>query len=82
MVNDGRGTGKSDKLAVRWYRKAAEQGYARAQCNLGYKYDLGEGVPQSDASAVHWYECCKQANPLYFDYSKRISPRHAMQGGS
>ena len=30
--------------AVRWYRKAAEQGHARAQCNLGYCYANGQGV--------------------------------------
>ena len=33
--------------AVRWYRLAAEQGYAAAQSNLGVMYDNGE--------AVRWY---------------------------
>ena len=32
--------------AIKWYRKAAEQGYASAQYNLGIMYDDGEGVPQ------------------------------------
>lgn len=27
--------------AVEWYTKAAEQGYAEAQSNLGYCYDFG-----------------------------------------
>lgn len=30
---------------------AAEQGYARAQSNLGLMYDNGEGVPEDDLLA-------------------------------
>ena len=41
--------------AIKWYRKAAEQGYARAQCKLGHSYRLGEGVGQDYAMAVEWY---------------------------
>ena len=41
--------------AVKWYRKAAEQGYARAQNNLGIMYDDGYGVPEDDTEAVKWY---------------------------
>ncbi|MDR1747087.1 MAG: leucine-rich repeat protein [Tannerella sp.] len=36
-------------------RKAAEQGYAKAQNNLGYLYETGKDVPQSDEEAVKWY---------------------------
>ena len=32
--------------AVRWLRKAAEQGYANAQCGLGLRYAQGRGVPR------------------------------------
>ena len=38
-----------------WYRKAAEQGYAAAQLNLGYMYDYGKGVPQDHILAHIWY---------------------------
>ena len=41
--------------AVKWYRKAADQGYADAQCNLGYMYNQGLGVTKSSAEAVKWY---------------------------
>ena len=41
--------------AADWYRKAAEQGYARAQNNLGVMYDNGEGVGQDDVSAYMWF---------------------------
>jgi TPR repeat protein len=48
---------------MRWYRKAAEQGFAEAQCNLGVMYRLGRGVPQDDAEAMRWYrKAAKQGN--------------------
>jgi TPR repeat protein len=37
------------------YRKAADQGYAKAQYSLGRLYDIGQGVPQSYTEAVKWY---------------------------
>ena len=36
-------------------KKAAEQGHAAAQFNLGVMYDNGDGVPEDDAEAVRWY---------------------------
>ena len=41
--------------AVYWYRKAAEQGHARAQLNLGNCYEYGKGVTKSITEAVKWY---------------------------
>ena len=40
---------------LKWYRKAAEQGYARAQHNLGMMYRDGEGVPRDYAEALKWF---------------------------
>ena len=38
-----------------WYRKSAEQGYADAQCVLGFLYINGQqGVPQDYAEALKW----------------------------
>ena len=34
----------------------AHNGEARAQYDLGVMYDKGQGVPQSDAVAMQWYE--------------------------
>ena len=31
---------------MKWYRLAADQGYAAAQFNLGVMYAKGQGVPQ------------------------------------
>ena len=41
--------------AVALYRQLADQGDARAQCNLGGCYANGEGVAQSYDEAVRWY---------------------------
>lgn len=41
--------------AVRWYRKAAEQGFAEAQYNLGFMYEKGMGVPQDYVQAHKWF---------------------------
>lgn len=41
--------------AVKWYRKAAEQGLADAQFSLGDCYLEGEGVTQNMTEAVKWF---------------------------
>ena len=41
--------------AVSWFLKAAEQGLAVAQYNLGVTYGEGHGVPRDHAAAVSWY---------------------------
>ncbi len=40
--------------AVRWFRQAAEQGYAGGQKNLGLMYARGFGVAKDSAEAVRW----------------------------
>ena len=49
------GLTEDDEEAVRWYRLAAEQGYASAQHNLGLMYADGDGVPEDDEEAIWWY---------------------------
>ena len=39
---------------MKWYRKAAEQGYANAQWVLGWAYHFGNGVPEDHAEAYAW----------------------------
>ena len=41
--------------AASWFQKAAEQGDARAQNNLGFMYEKGRGAPQDYTEAVKWY---------------------------
>ena len=45
--------------AEKWFRKAAEQGHAGSQVELGGKYFTGEGVPEDYAEAYAWYLLAK-----------------------
>ena len=40
---------------MKWYRKAAEQGFAQAQYNLGVMYYFGEGVSVNSIKAYMWW---------------------------
>jgi len=51
----GRGVPQDHAEAAKWYRKAAEQGFAAGQQSLGCCYDYGQGVAQDYAEAVKWY---------------------------
>ena len=44
------------RTALESWRSLAEQGYAGAQCNLGYIYEQGFGVSQDYTEAIRWYE--------------------------
>jgi len=55
MHQNGWGVPQNLTEAVKWYRKAAEQGAASAQYNLGFMYLNGQGVPQNYAEAEKWY---------------------------
>jgi uncharacterized membrane protein YhaH (DUF805 family) len=47
--------GKDMVEKVKWYRKAADQGDAAAQCRLGACYANGTGVAKDEVEAVKWY---------------------------
>ena len=65
MYAEGRGVSQDDAEAVTWYRKAAEQGHAEAQNNLGVMYNRGEGVPQDYTEAVTWYRKAAEQGHAY-----------------
>jgi TPR repeat protein len=53
---------------LRWYRQAADQGYAAAQYDLGQAYNLGDGVAKDGAEAARWWEKAAEqgiAKPQY-----------------
>lgn len=54
MFENGLGVAQDFGQAVYWYRKAAEQGYADGQANLGYMYRNGYGVTQDTVIALAW----------------------------
>ena len=63
--DSGRGVPKDYKEAIKWYMKAANQGYIEAQYNLGLLYMKGKGVPQDYKEAFKWYtEAANQGHEL------------------
>jgi TPR repeat protein len=50
---------ENDAEVVKWYRKAAEQGYVSAQNNLGAMYAQGKGVPENSIKAYVWWSMAK-----------------------
>ena len=70
MYQNGQGVDSDPRVAMQWYRRAAEQGYAAAiewvrngaeqgyadlQFIIGAMYELGRGIEQNDAKAITWY---------------------------
>ena len=54
MYHSGAGVRKNEDVALRWYKKAAEQGMADAQYNLGLMYASGNGVTEDTDIAIDW----------------------------
>lgn len=50
--------------AVRWWCRAAEQGCAQAQNNLGHAYEQGDGVERDYNKAAYWYRKAARENHL------------------
>ena len=55
--------------AADWYRKSATWGYARAQYNLGWDYDQGQGVGQDYVQALAWYRKAAEQGYAAAEYS-------------
>ena len=54
MYSAGRGVPQDYSEAAKWFRKAANQGYATGQAKLGFMYFLGRGVLQDYVQAHMW----------------------------
>lgn len=53
---NGKGVALNVYEAAKWYRKAAERGYAPAQNALGLCYRYGQGVEYNHDEAKKWFE--------------------------
>ncbi|MBA3604269.1 MAG: sel1 repeat family protein [Parachlamydiaceae bacterium] len=53
---------KDYKKACDYYKKAADQGYAEAQCDLGFHYKYGDGVDIDLSIAIHYYQLAAEQN--------------------
>lgn len=62
---------KDYKEAVKWFKKSAAQGYAKAEFFLGLCYERGHGVAQDKNEALSWYR--KAQTHGHPDAAKRIA---------
>ncbi len=46
--------------ALKWFRKAANQGVDAAQANLGLMYFIGDGVPKDNVKAFSWWSVAEK----------------------
>jgi len=63
MYYNGQGVQRDYVEAAKWVRKAAEQGYAPAQADLGVMYWNGQGVPQDAVLAYMWLNLAAAQEP-------------------
>ena len=55
VFRDGIDVPKDSGKAAKWFPLAAEQGYAKAQHNLGVLFMFGDGVARDVVEAVKWF---------------------------
>lgn len=65
------------KCPLKWYRMAAEQGFAPAQRNLGCMYHDGEGVPADIEESVKWFLMAAEQG----DYNAQFALYNMYQSG-
>jgi TPR repeat protein len=79
MSEKGNGVPQDYKEAIRWYRMAADQGYALAQFNLGVLYANGFGTAQDFKEALKWYTMAADQGLAIAEYN--IGVLHAQGRG-
>src|SRR5579864_4233796 len=63
IYRSGVGVPKNPAEALKWLRKAADQGLDAAQADLGWMYEHGEGVAKDEQVAFEWYrKAAEQGN--------------------
>lgn len=63
MYRQGQGVQQNYVQAFTWYKKSAEQGFTKAQYNLGVMYANGDGIKQNPLKAKEWYKkSCDNGN--------------------
>ena len=63
MYSEGQGVPQDHAEAAKWYRPAADQGYAPAQYNLGLWYGRGEGGSPDYVNAHMWFNLAASRFP-------------------
>ena len=67
---------KNDSEAIKWYKKSAEQGIAKAQFNMGLCYYNGWGIAKNYSEAVKWFKkAAQQGNAGAIEALKKLENR-------
>jgi hypothetical protein len=76
MFEKGRGVLQDLAKAEEWYRSAAMQGNADAQCNLGNMLLTGQGARRNSSAALHWFEfAADQGHPVALEGAMFLQAR-------
>ena len=76
MYYKGQGVRQDYQKAFEWYTKAANQGHAKAQFNLGVMYEEGQGVRQDYRKAKERFGLsCDNGDQLGCDAYKKLNQR-------
>lgn len=71
--DSGEGVMEDHYQAVKWYRLAAEQGKASAQCFLGLAYEFGRGVAKDHSEALRWYRLSAEQGNASAQFSLSVA---------
>jgi TPR repeat protein len=82
MLVTGQGLGKDLTEAVKWTRKAAEQGHPGAQYNLANFYDEGVGLPKDALEATRWYRRAAEQGEVHAQYNLALQYEDVEPAGS
>ena len=64
----GEGVEKNEIEAFKWYHKAAEGGYANAQCRIAQMLEIGQGCDLDEERAYQWYYKAAQSDNAEAQY--------------
>ena len=80
MYAAGKGVPQNHVEAMKWFRKAADQGDVKAQYYLGLMYFQGIGVPKDFVKAYMWYSMASaNGNEKAMENLEILSPKMAPQ---
>lgn len=74
------GTPVKRKIAIQWFKKAAEQGDAQALCILGELYESGTNVKQDPERALDYYQQAAEAGSYKAKKKLAAAPFNQHQG--
>jgi len=77
----GQGVPEDSREALKWWRKAADQGNARAQHNVGIMYAAGRGATRDLVQAYMWLALATATYPAGADRDAAADNRDEIASG-